>query len=70
MSAENVTPAPEAEDAVVETPAGPGSRVADQDGAAASEAVRHLMRELRAYRTSDHPDDDAVVFWIDLDPAG
>ena len=45
MSAENVTPAPEAEDAVVETPAGQGSRVAEQDDAAVSEAVRRLEEE-------------------------
>ena len=45
MSAENVTPAPEAEDAVVETPAGQGSRVAEQDDAAVSEAVRRLEQE-------------------------
>ena len=45
MSAENVTPAPEAEDAVVETPVGQGSRVAEQDGAAVSEAVRRLEEE-------------------------
>ena len=45
MSAENVTPASEAEDAVVETPAGQGSRVEEQDGAAVSEAVRRLEEE-------------------------
>ena len=45
MSAENVTPASEAEDAVVETPVGQGSRVAEQDDAAVSEAVRRLEEE-------------------------
>ena len=56
MSAENVTPAPEAEDAVVETPAGQGSHVAEQDGAAVSETVRRLEEavsytHLRAHET-------------------
>lgn len=36
---------------------------------AAPEAVRHVARGLRDHRVSDRADDDAVVVWIDLDPA-
>jgi len=35
----------------------------------AQEAVRHVVRELRAHRSDSRLDDDAVVFWVDLDPS-
>ncbi|MCU1677323.1 MAG: phosphatase [Frankiales bacterium] len=36
----------------------------------AAEATRQVVRELRTHRVGAHPDDDAVVLWIDLDPDG
>ena len=45
MAAENVTPVPEAEDAVVETPAGEGSHADGAAGEVVPEAVRRLEEE-------------------------